>query len=84
METMLWTDPRTWIGTKGLLLHLLENVHIGSDHNHVDCRFPCAICGTPTKKEYPDYRGYAGRVAGGVFKAGDEVMVLPSGFTSKN
>ena len=65
------------------LLHLLENVHIGSDHNHVDCRFPVQYVVRPQSKEYPDYRGYAGRIAGGVFKAGDEVMVLPSGFTSK-
>ena len=65
------------------LLHLLENVHIGSDHNHVDCRFPIQFVVRPQSKEYPDYRGYAGRISGGVFKPGDEVMVLPSGFTSK-
>jgi sulfate adenylyltransferase subunit 1 len=65
------------------LLHLLENVHIGSDHNHVDCRFHVQYVVRPQSKEYPDYRGYAGRIAGGVFKPGDEVMVLPSGFTSK-
>ena len=65
------------------LLHLLENVHIGSDHNHVDCRFPVQYVVRPQSKEYPDYRGYAGRIAGGVFKPGDVVMVLPSGFTSK-
>ena len=65
------------------LLHLLENVHIGSDHNHVDCRFPVQYVVRPQSKKYPDYRGYAGRISGGVFKPGDEVMVLPSGFTSK-
>ena len=65
------------------LLHLLENIHIGSDHNHVDCRFPVQYVVRPQSKEYPDYRGYAGRIAGGVFKPGDEVMILPSGFTSK-
>ena len=65
------------------LLHLLENVHIGSDHNHVDCRFPVQFVIRPQSKEYPDYRGYAGRISGGVFKPGDEVMILPSGFTSK-
>ena len=65
------------------LLHLLENVHIGSDHNHVDCRFPVQFVVRPQSKKYPDYRGYAGRISGGVFKPGDEVMVLPSGFTSK-
>ena len=73
---MYWYEGST-------LLHLLENVHIGSDHNHVDCRFPVQYVVRPQSKEYPDYRGYAGRIAGGVFKPGDEVMVLPSGFTSK-
>ena len=65
------------------LLHLLENIHIGSDHNHVDCRFPVQYVVRPQSKDYPDYRGYAGRISGGVFKPKDEVMVLPSGFTSK-
>ena len=73
---MYWYEGST-------LLHLLENVHIGSDHNHVDCRFPVQFVVRPQSKEYPDYRGYAGRISGGVFKPGDEVMVLPSGFTSK-
>ena len=73
---MYWYEGST-------LLHLLENVHIGSDHNHVDCRFPVQFVIRPQTKEYPDYRGYAGRISGGVFKPGDEVMVLPSGFTSK-
>ncbi len=65
------------------LMHLLENIHIGSDHNHVDCRFPVQYVIRPQTKEYPDYRGYAGRIEGGVFKPGDEVTILPSGFTSK-
>ena len=65
------------------LMHLLENIHIGSDHNHVDCRFPIQFVIRPQSKEYPDYRGYSGRVEGGVFKEGDEITVLPSGFTSK-
>lgn len=75
-ENMDWYEGAT-------LLHLLENVHIGSDHNHVDCRFPVQYVVRPQSKEHPDYRGYAGRIAGGVFKPGDEVMVLPSGFNSK-
>ena len=84
MEIMLWKGLVIWIGTKGsTLLHLLENVHIGSDHNHVDCRFPVQYVVRPQSKKYPDYRGYAGRISGGVFKPGDVVMVLPSGFTSK-
>ena len=65
------------------LMHLLENVHIGSDENHIDCRFPVQYVIRPQTKEYPDYRGYAGRIAGGVFKAGDKVKVLPSGIDSK-
>ncbi len=75
-ENMNWYDGST-------LMHLLENIHIGSDHNHVDCRFPVQFVVRPQSKEYPDYRGYAGRIEGGVFKPGDEVSVLPSGFTSK-
>jgi len=64
------------------LMYLLETIHIGSDRNHVDCRFPVQSVIRPQSAEHPDYRGYAGRIAGGVFKKGDEVMVLPSGFTS--
>jgi sulfate adenylyltransferase subunit 1 len=65
------------------LMYTLENIHISGDANHVDCRFPVQYVVRPQSTEYHDYRGYAGRVAGGVFKKGDEVMVLPSGFTSK-
>ncbi len=64
------------------LLHTLENIHIASDRNHIDCRFPVQYVIRPQKDEYHDYRGYAGRVNGGIFKKGDEVMVLPSGFSS--
>ena len=65
------------------LMYYLENVHIGSDHNLIDCRFPVQYVIRPYTDEYHDYRGYAGRVAGGVFRKGDEVMLLPSGFSSK-
>lgn len=65
------------------LLYTLETVHIASDANHVDCRFPVQTVIRPQTKEYHDYRGYAGRVAGGIFKKGDEIAVLPSGFTSR-
>ena len=65
------------------LLYMLENIHIGSDHNHVDCRFPVQYVVRPHSDEFHDYRGYAGRIAGGVFKKGDDVLVLPSGFSSK-
>jgi sulfate adenylyltransferase subunit 1 len=65
------------------LLHTLENIHIASDRNHIDCRFPVQYVIRPQREEYHDYRGYAGRIAGGVFKKGDKIMVLPSGFESK-
>ena len=67
----------------GTLLHNLETVHIGSDENHIDCRFPVQTVIRPHSEEFHDYRGYAGRVAGGVFKPGDEIAVQPSGLTSK-
>lgn len=75
-EQMDWYEGST-------LLYTLENIHIGSDHNHIDCRFPVQTVIRPQTDEYHDYRGYAGRIAGGVFRPGDEVVVLPSGFTSK-
>lgn len=67
----------------GTLLFNLEHVHIGSDENLIDCRFPVQTVIRPHSKEYHDYRGYAGRIAGGIFKPGDEVTVLPSGLESK-
>ena len=67
----------------GTLMYELENIHISGDENHVDCRFPVQYVIRPQSTEYHDYRGYAGRVAGGVFKKGDDVVVLPSGFSSK-
>jgi sulfate adenylyltransferase subunit 1 len=71
-----------WYQGSTLLYHL-ENIHIGSDHNLIDCRFPVQYVIRPYQDEYHDYRGYAGRIAGGVFKKGDEIMLLPSGFTTK-
>jgi sulfate adenylyltransferase subunit 1 len=65
------------------LLYLLEEVHIASDYNHIDCRFPVQNVIRPQTQEHHDYRGYAGRVQGGVFKPGDEVRLLPSGFTTR-
>ncbi|MEM6736401.1 MAG: GTP-binding protein [Bacteroidota bacterium] len=73
---MLWYEGST-------LLYTLENLHIGSDHNHIDCRFPVQTVIRPQTDEFHDYRGYAGRIAGGIYKPGDDVIVLPSGFTSK-
>lgn len=65
------------------LMYLLENLHIANDQNHSDARFPVQYVIRPMNNEYHDYRGYAGRVAGGILKKGDAVTVLPSGFTSK-
>ena len=65
------------------LLHTLETLHIGSDINKVDARFPVQTVLRPQSKEFIDYRGYAGRMAGGVLRVGDEITVLPSGFTSR-
>lgn len=65
------------------LLHTLETMHISSDINKVDARFPVQTVLRPQREGFIDYRGYAGRVVGGVFRKGDEVTVLPSGFTSK-
>ncbi|MBW6481974.1 MAG: sulfate adenylyltransferase subunit CysN [Vicingaceae bacterium] len=75
------SEKMNWYGGS-TLMYLLENIHIGSDYNHVDCRFPVQYVIRPQSDEFHDYRGYAGRVAGGIFKQGDEVVVLPSGFTS--
>ncbi len=64
------------------LLYHLEDVHIGSDENLVDCRFPVQYVIRPRSDAYHDYRGYAGKLASGIFKPGDSVIVLPSGFTT--
>ena len=65
------------------LLHHLEEVHIASDRNHIDTRFPVQYVIRPQSDEYHDYRGYAGTIAGGVMRPGDDVVVLPSGFQSR-
>ncbi|MFS2186992.1 sulfate adenylyltransferase subunit CysN [Mucilaginibacter rubeus] len=64
------------------LLHTLETIHIASDENHSDARFPVQTVIRPHADEYHDYRGYAGRIAGGIFRPGDKITVLPSGLTS--
>ncbi|MGY1855333.1 sulfate adenylyltransferase subunit 1 [Modestobacter sp. SYSU DS0290] len=64
------------------LLHHLEHVHVASDRNLVDTRFPVQYVIRPQSDAFHDYRGYAGRVAGGVLRPGDEVQVLPSGLTT--
>ncbi len=75
-ENMPWYQGST-------LMYLLESIHIGSDYNHVDCRLPVQYVVRPQSDEFHDFRGYSGRIAGGIFKKGDEVVVLPSGFSSK-
>jgi sulfate adenylyltransferase subunit 1 len=75
-ENMPWYQGST-------LLYHLETVYIGADENHIDARFPVQWVIRPHSDKWHDFRGFAGRVAGGVFKPGDEVKVLPSGFESK-
>mgnify|MGYP002628888669 CR=1 FL=1 len=71
-----------WYEGSSLLYHL-ETVYTGGTSNHVDARFPVQWIIRPLSNEWHDFRGYAGRVSGGVFKPGDAVTVLPSGFTTK-
>ncbi len=76
------SDRMPWYQGPSLLYHL-ETVYVGGEHNHVDARFPVQWVIRPLSNEWHDFRGYAGRVAGGVFKPGDDVTVLPSGFATK-
>jgi sulfate adenylyltransferase subunit 1 len=75
------SDKMDWYEGSTLMYHL-ETVHISSDHNLVDCRFPIQSVIRPHTLEYQDYRGFAGRIDGGIFKPGDKVKSLPSGFVS--
>jgi sulfate adenylyltransferase subunit 1 len=75
-QNMPWYEGST-------LLYALETVHIASDLDYVNSRFPVQYVIRPMSDEHHDFRGYAGRIAGGVFKPGDEVMAMPSGFTTK-
>ena len=74
-ENMTWYEG-------GTLLHNLETVHISADHNLRDVRFPVQTVIRPHTDEYHDFRGYAGRVAGGIFKKGDTITAMPSGLQS--
>lgn len=65
------------------LLHTLEHLYIGSDNNKIDARFPVQTVIRPQREGFIDYRGYAGRIGSGIFRTGDAVTILPSGFTSK-
>ncbi len=76
------SDNMKWYQGLPLLRHL-EEVHIASDRNLIDSRFPVQYVIRPMSSDGMDYRGYAGVVSGGVFKPGDEVVVLPSGFSSR-
>ncbi|MEY2965961.1 MAG: hypothetical protein RLY50_11 [Actinomycetota bacterium] len=73
---MAWFDGPTFLGH-------LENVYTASDENNVDGRFPVQMVVRPRTTEHHDFRGYAGVVAGGRFREGDDVVVLPSGFTTR-
>jgi len=64
------------------MLHTLETMHISSDINKVDARFPVQTVLRPQNDTHRDYRGYAGRVASGIFRVGDAITVMPSGFNS--
>jgi len=75
-ESMNWYEGPT-------LLYVLENIHISSDENLIDCRFPVQYVIRPRDDKFHDYRGYAGKIESGIFKPGDEVKVLPSGFITK-
>ncbi len=75
------SNMRWYEGTS--LLHHLEELHIASDRNLIDARFPVQYVIRPFSGSHHDYRGYAGQVAGGIFKPGDDVVVLPAGLPSR-
>ena len=74
-ENMNWYQGST-------MMYHLETVHISSDYNHIDCRFPVQSVIRPHTLDNQDFRGFTGRIDGGVFKPGDRVKTLPSGFVS--
>ena len=76
------SENMDWYEGSSFLYHL-ENVYIGGEENHVDARFPVQWVIRPQSDQWHDFRGYAGRVAGGVFRPGDEVVVQPSGFKTR-
>jgi len=75
-KNMSWYEGST-------LIYLLETIHIRNDYNHTIQRFPVQYVIRPQSDKYHDFRGYAGRIASGVFKTGDRVKILPSGLTSQ-
>ena len=76
------SNNMAWFEGSSLLYHL-ENVYVGGDENHIQARFPVQWVIRPQSDRFHDFRGFAGRVAGGVFKPGDNVTVMPSGFSTK-
>ena len=75
-KNMSWYDGPT-------LMYLLETIHISADYNQQHQRFPVQYVIRPQSKEHHDYRGYAGRIASGIFKPGDRIKVLPKGITTR-
>jgi len=75
------SEHMDWYQGSTLMYHL-ETLHISSDYNHIDCRFPIQSVIRPHTLDNQDYRGFAGRIDGGVFKPGDRVKTLPSGFVT--
>ena len=82
-DNIVTHSPNTPWYEGSTLLHHLEHVYTGSDRNFIDARFPVQYVIRPMSHDYHDYRGYAGEGASGTFRPGDEVLVLPSGFTSR-
>jgi bifunctional enzyme CysN/CysC len=76
------SERMPWYDGQPLVRHL-EEVYVASDRNLVDARFPVQLVIRPPQSAYRDYRGYAGQVAAGVLRAGDEVLVLPAGLTTR-
>lgn len=76
------SEHMPWFQGSSLLYHL-ESVYVGGDENHVEARFPVQWVIRPQSDQFHDFRGFAGRIAGGVFKPGDPVTVLPSGFSTR-
>jgi bifunctional enzyme CysN/CysC len=76
------SENMDWYEGPSLLYHL-EHVHVASDRNLLDARFPVQWVIRPMTDEHHDYRGYAGEVASGVFGVGDDVVVLPSGLETR-
>jgi sulfate adenylyltransferase subunit 1 len=75
------SEHMDWYQGSTMMYHL-ETVHISSDYNHIDCRFPIQSVIRPHTLDNQDFRGFAGRIDGGVFKPGDRIKTLPSGFVS--